>query len=100
MRQVDDRQDGGQTLVEFALVVPIFMLVIFGRFDVGRAVYANSVLSQGAREGARLAATELAGSARLAEHASAMRARSRQPDPVLTYVRPTWPRSRPTSWAR
>ncbi len=57
MRPVD-RDELGQTLVEFALVLPIFMLVIFGLFDVGRAVYTNSVLSQGAREGARLAATE------------------------------------------
>jgi Flp pilus assembly protein TadG len=48
----------GQTLVEFALVLPIFILMLFGLLDVGRYVYMNSVLSQAAREGARLAAAE------------------------------------------
>jgi hypothetical protein len=46
--------------VEFALVLPVFLLVLFGLFDVGRLVYTNSALSQAAREGARLAATEAA----------------------------------------
>lgn len=48
----------GQTLVEFALVLPLFILLLFGLLDVGRYVYMNSVLSQAAREGARLAAAE------------------------------------------
>jgi hypothetical protein len=51
-------EQGGQTLVEFAIVLPIFLLVVFGLFDVGRLVFANSTLSQGAREGARVAAAE------------------------------------------
>jgi Flp pilus assembly protein TadG len=49
----------GQALVEFALVVPVFLLAVFGLIDVGRLVYTNSALSQAAREGARLAATEV-----------------------------------------
>lgn len=48
----------GQGLVEFTLVLPIFVLVMFGLFDIGRLVYTNAALSQAAREGARLAATE------------------------------------------
>jgi Flp pilus assembly protein TadG len=44
--------------VEFALVLPIFLLVFFGLIDVGRLVYMNSVLSQSAREGARIASVE------------------------------------------
>jgi hypothetical protein len=48
----------GQGLVEMALVLPVFLLILFGIFDVGRAVYTNSTLSQAAREGARLAAVE------------------------------------------
>jgi len=51
-------REGGQTLVEFALVLPVFLLVVFGLVDVGRLVYTNSTLSQAAREGARLAAAE------------------------------------------
>lgn len=48
----------GQGLVEFAVVLPVFLLAIFGLLDVGRLVYTNSALSQAAREGARLGATE------------------------------------------
>ena len=42
----------GQSLVEFALVIPIFLLLLFGLIDGGRLVYQHSVLSQAAREGA------------------------------------------------
>ena len=48
----------GQTLVEFALVLPIFVVMLFGLLDAGRYVYMSSVISQAAREGARLAAVE------------------------------------------
>jgi Flp pilus assembly protein TadG len=48
----------GQALVEFALVIPVFLVMLFGVVDAGRYVYMNSVLSQAAREGARLAAVE------------------------------------------
>ena len=54
------RCESGQALVEFALVFPIFMLMLFGLIDVGRLVYTNSAVSQAAREGARLAAAEVA----------------------------------------
>jgi hypothetical protein len=52
------RGEDGQGLVEFALVLPVFLLAVVGLFDVGRLVYTNSVLSQAAREAARLAAAE------------------------------------------
>jgi hypothetical protein len=48
----------GQGIAELALVLPIFLLVMFGILDVGGLVYTNSALSQAAREGARLAAAE------------------------------------------
>jgi hypothetical protein len=51
-------RSAGQGLVEFALVLPVFLLILFGLIDVGRFVYMNSTLSQAAREGARLGATE------------------------------------------
>lgn len=50
----------GQSLVEFALVLPIFLVLIFGIIDFGRFVYVNSALSQAAREGTRVAALEAA----------------------------------------
>lgn len=46
----------GQSLVEFALVFPVFMVIVVGTVDVGRAVFSYNTLTNGAREGARLAA--------------------------------------------
>jgi Flp pilus assembly protein TadG len=43
----------GQALVEFALVFPLLLLLVFGLIDLGRLVYANNALSEAAREGAR-----------------------------------------------
>ena|SRR5688500_6986644 len=48
----------GQAMVEFALIIPIFLLMIFGIIDLGRAVYAYSTLNNAAREGARVAAVD------------------------------------------
>lgn len=58
MRRRSRDRGRGQSLVEFALVLPIFMLVLFGLIDGGRLVYMHTVLSQAAREGARVAAVE------------------------------------------
>jgi Flp pilus assembly protein TadG len=44
----------GQTLVEFALILPIFILVLVGIFDFGRAVYAYNTISNSSREAVRL----------------------------------------------
>ncbi len=48
----------GQTLAEFALVVPIFFLVLFGIIDIGRYVYVTTAFNQAAREGARFGSVE------------------------------------------
>jgi Flp pilus assembly protein TadG len=45
----------GQALVEFALVIPLFLLMMVALFDLGRAVFAYNTLTNAAREGARLA---------------------------------------------
>ena len=49
------RTRDGQSMVEFALIVPIFVLVLVGLFDVGRAVYAYNTVNNAAREAGRLA---------------------------------------------
>lgn len=49
------RRHGGQALAEFALVAPIFFLLLFGIIDFGRYVYYVQVLNNAAREGARYA---------------------------------------------
>jgi Flp pilus assembly protein TadG len=55
MTRLRDGHDRGQSAVEFALVIPIFLLMVFGILDLGRAVYAYSTLNNAAREAARLA---------------------------------------------
>jgi len=45
----------GQSLVEFAVILPVFVLILVGIFDLGRAVYATSTLNNAAREAGRLA---------------------------------------------
>lgn len=49
------RDDGAQSLVEFALLLPVFLLVVTGIFDVGRAVWQENSLAYAAREGTRYA---------------------------------------------
>lgn len=48
----------GQALVEFALILPVFLLLVFGVVDGGRYVFANSAISNAAREAARLGSVE------------------------------------------
>jgi Flp pilus assembly protein TadG len=50
------RRDRGAVAVEFALLFPILLLLIFGMIDFGRALNAQITLTQAARTGARLAA--------------------------------------------
>jgi Flp pilus assembly protein TadG len=50
------RRSRGQSLAEFALVLPILALLIFALLDLGRAVYVYNTLSNAARAGARVAA--------------------------------------------
>jgi Flp pilus assembly protein TadG len=45
----------GQAMVEFALVFPVFVLLLVGIFDFGRAIWVNDTLSTAAREAGRYA---------------------------------------------
>ncbi len=47
---------GGQSLVEFALVIPIIILLVVGFFEIGRAVFAYNTLANAARQAVRVAA--------------------------------------------
>jgi Flp pilus assembly protein TadG len=49
------RGQRSQSLVEFALVAPIFLLVMFSAIDVCRLLYAYTAISSAARDGARTA---------------------------------------------
>jgi hypothetical protein len=43
----------GQSLVEFAMVLPLLLLVVFGITEFGRAYYQYNTLSKAIRDGAR-----------------------------------------------
>jgi Flp pilus assembly protein TadG len=51
------RDEGGQALVEFSLTIIVFMVLMMGVFDLGRAIYQYNSVSQAAREIARVTAT-------------------------------------------
>lgn len=44
-----------QALVEFALVSPIFLFIVFSAVDISRLLYAYTAISSAARDGARTA---------------------------------------------
>ena len=54
-RRPHARATRGQALVEFALVIPIFLFLLVALFDLGRAVFSYNTLTNAAREGARMA---------------------------------------------
>jgi Flp pilus assembly protein TadG len=49
------RSQRSQALVEFAMVSPIFLLILFSAVDISRLLYAYTAISSAARDGARTA---------------------------------------------
>ena len=52
-RSKPDRDRGG-SVAEFALLAPVFIVLLFGVVEFGLAMYAKGVLTNASREGARL----------------------------------------------
>ncbi len=48
--------DDGQSLIEFALLAPLFLFLLIGMFEFGRAWNIYQVVVNAAREGGRVAA--------------------------------------------
>ena len=59
MEKLTPPRHRGQTLVEFALVIPVLLLLAVVIFDFGRAVYYYSAVQNAAREGARFGAVTI-----------------------------------------
>lgn len=55
MRKRLVRRHSGQSMVEFAVLAPVFFMLLLGTIDLGRAVYIYNSISDAAREGARAA---------------------------------------------
>ena len=47
------RSTEGQTIIEFALSIVVLLLLVFGIFDIGRAVWYSNTLSFATREAGR-----------------------------------------------
>ncbi len=56
MMPVESDRQNGQAIIEFGLVAILFFMIVLGIFDLGRAVFYYSNLSNAAREGARYGA--------------------------------------------
>lgn len=50
------KRNKGQAIVEFALVIPVFLILTFGILEVGRLIFMQMTVAQAAREGARAVA--------------------------------------------
>jgi TadE-like protein len=49
------RRGTGQALVEFAMVIPLFLIVVFGVLDLGRGIWAMDTAAHAASEATRFA---------------------------------------------
>jgi len=56
MLKVLIKSQKGQSLVEFVLVIPILLFLLFGIMEFGRAWETVNIMTSAAREGARVAA--------------------------------------------
>jgi Flp pilus assembly protein TadG len=52
-RKNDSRR--GAALVEFAVVMPVFLVFIVGMIEIGRAIMVQQLITNASREGARIA---------------------------------------------
>jgi Flp pilus assembly protein TadG len=51
------REARGQSVVEFAMVVPLFFLLLFGVIDIGRVFFVQMTLQNAVRQAGRFAVT-------------------------------------------
>jgi Flp pilus assembly protein TadG len=60
-RQAGRQRSRGQSIVEIALVLPLFLVLLMILFDFGRVVFALNTINQDAREGVRKGIVSTAG---------------------------------------
>lgn len=60
-----NRRRRGASAVEFAIVAPVFFLVVLGIIEFGRMVMVQQVITNAAREGARIAVLDSATAGRV-----------------------------------
>lgn len=50
--------EDGQSLVEFALIIPLFAVLLFALLDFGRVIYTQNTVEEAAREASRTGTIE------------------------------------------
>ena len=55
MKNIFTQKNRGQALVEFALIVPLLLFVVYGLIEAGRAIFIYSSVTNASREAARSA---------------------------------------------
>jgi Flp pilus assembly protein TadG len=53
MNMMDQRDERGAAAVEFAILLPVLMLILFGIVEFGMIMYSREVITNASREGAR-----------------------------------------------
>lgn len=48
------KNKSGQAMVEFAIITPIFLLILFGIYEIGSALVIQQAITYAVREGARV----------------------------------------------
>jgi Flp pilus assembly protein TadG len=56
----EPRGQRSQALVEFAMVAPLFLVILFAAIDISRLLYAYTAISSAVRDGARTASLQAA----------------------------------------
>jgi len=80
--------DRGAELIEFAIVTPLLLLLVFGIADFGLMFQRYEVLTNAAREGARVAALPTYGSADVTNRVTQYLAGSGVTGATTTYLTP------------
>jgi len=73
MAKVNEKRQNGQSLLEFALLLPILLIILAGVLDLGRVFFSYVAVTDAAAEGAAYAAiypTDTAGIVSRAQDAS------------------------------
>jgi Flp pilus assembly pilin Flp len=98
------RDEGGATLIEFALVIPVVLLVMLACIDFGRAANAYLVIANASREAARYASV-YPRQVTAAEIRTYLRGRVAPLDPTAIGIVPTyappdpgWTTAAPRPW--
>jgi Flp pilus assembly protein TadG len=81
----------GQSLVEFAVVLPVFLLILAGILDFGLGLYSQMTIINASREGARLGVVEPGNVAGIQNRVEAMAAGldQSQLNVIITCERPS-----------